>query len=396
MKKNLKNVLLAIGAVGVLVLLFFVFRPAPLDVDVARVQRGPLQETLEQEGKTRMHDHFVLASTVSGRLKRIEIHAGDPVSAEQVIASVDLLPLDPQQRVALEARLSAAEESQREATARVQQAEAQASQTKSDLERANKLGEQGVISRDALEKSQTAAKAASKELEAALFRSKAARYQVEEAKAALLATAENTPAGARTVSIHSPVAGRVLRLIEQSERVVSAGTPLVELGYTPKLEIVADFLTTDAVKISPGMQARIENWGGGAPIPAQVRVVEPLAFTKISALGVEEQRVNVVLDFLSESHSLGDAYRVEVRVITWQSSAVVQAPLSAFFRRGEEWNVFVAQGGKAMRRAVKIGHRSDLQAEVLDGLKEGESVITHPSNQLAEGKMIRVHQPQQN
>lgn len=394
MKKNLKSVLLAIGAVGALVLLFFVFRPAPLDVDVATVRRAPLQETLEQEGKTRMHDHFVLASTVSGRLKRIEIHAGDPVAAGQVIASVDLLPLDPQQRVALEARLSAAEESQREATARVQQAEAQAAQAKSDLERARKLGEQGVISRDAMEKAQTAAKAASKELDAALFRSKAARYQVEEARAALLATSENTPVGARTVSIHSPVTGRVLRLIEQSERVIGAGAPLVELGYSPKLEIVADFLTTDAVKISSGMQARIENWGGGASIPAQVRLVEPLAFTKISALGVEEQRVNVVLDFLSGSHDLGDGYRVEVRVITWQSPGVVQMPLSALFRRGEEWNVFVAQGGKAIRRAVKIGHRSDLQAEVLDGLKEGEPVITHPGNQLAEGKTIRVRSVQ--
>ncbi|HYL93593.1 MAG TPA: biotin/lipoyl-binding protein, partial [Alphaproteobacteria bacterium] len=174
MKKGLKNLLLALGAAGVALLLVLAFRPAPLDVDAAQVQRGPLQETLEQEAKTRMHDHFVLASTVSGRLKRIEIHAGDQVTTGQVIASVDLLPLDPQQRVTLEARLNAAEESQREATARVQQAEAQSAQAKSDLERATKLGAEGVISRDALEKSQTAAKAASKELEAALFRSKAA------------------------------------------------------------------------------------------------------------------------------------------------------------------------------------------------------------------------------
>jgi HlyD family secretion protein len=339
-----------------------------------------------------MHDSFVLASPVAGRLKRIEIHAGDPVKAGEIVATIDPVPLEPQQRATLEARLQTAQELEREATARVQRAEADSSQAKSDLERATKLAAQGVIAREALEKAQTADKTANKELDAALFKSKAAASQVEEARAALLAVAPD-PAGIKMVHLRSPVAGRVLRLIEQSERVVGQGTPVVSIGYTPRLEIVADYLTTDAVKISAGMPARIEEWGGGNPISARVRLVEPSAFTKISALGVEEQRVNVVLDFVSAPEQLGDAYRVEVRVITWERPGALKVPLSALFRRGDDWNVFVAENDRARRRIVKIGHESDLEAEVLDGLREGDQVIVHPGNELGDAGRIRIRQP---
>ncbi|HET8888516.1 MAG TPA: HlyD family efflux transporter periplasmic adaptor subunit [Candidatus Angelobacter sp.] len=389
MKKNKRALILVATVAGIAVLLALAFRPSALDVDVATVRRGPLQETLEQEGKTRMHDSFVLASPVAGRLKRIEIHAGDPVKAGQIVATIDPVPLEPQQRAALEARLQTAKELEREAAARVQRAEADNSQARSDLERATKLAAQGVIAREALEKAQTADKTATKELDAALFKSKAAAFQVEEARAALLAVAPD-PAAIKPVYLRSPVPGRVLRLIEQSERVVSQGTPVVSIGYTPRLEIVADYLTTDAVKINSGMPALIEEWGGSNPIPARVRLVEPGAFTKISALGVEEQRVNVVLDFVSAHEQLGDAYRVEVRVITWQSPSVLKVPLSALFRRGDDWNVFIAGKDRASRRTVKIGHRSDLEAEVLDGLREGEQVIVHPGNELSDASRIRI------
>ena len=392
MKKNIRKLVLVAALAGIAVILALAFRPSALDVDVATVRRGPLQETLEQEGKTRMHDSFVLASPVAGRLKRIEIHAGDPVKAGEIVATIDPVPLEPQQRATLEARLRTALELEREATARVQRAEADSSQAKSDLERATKLAAQGVIAREALEKAQTAEKTATKELDAALFKSKAAASQVEEARAALLAVAQD-PAGIKPVYLRSPVPGRVLRLIEQSERVVGQGTPVVSIGYTPRLEIIADFLTTDAVKISSGMPALIEEWGGGKPILARVRLVEPGAFTKISALGVEEQRVNVVLDFVSAPEQLGDAYRVEVRVITWQSPSVLKIPLSALFRRGDDWNVFIAGKDRASRRTVKIGHRSDLEAEVLDGLREGEQVIVHPGNELSDGNRIRIYTP---
>jgi len=393
MKKNMRKLVLVAAVAGIAVLLALAFRPAALDVDIAAVQRGALQETLEQEGKTRMHDSFVLASPVAGRLKRIELHAGDPVKVGEIVATIDPVPLEPQQRAALEARLQTAQELEREAAARVQRAEADSSQAKADLERATKLAAEGVIAREALEKAQTADKTANKELDAALFKSKAAASQVEEAKAALLATAAQDPAGIKTVYLRSPVPGRILRLIEQSERVVGQGTPVVSIGYTPRLEIVADYLTTDAVKISPGMPALIEEWGGSKPIVARVRLVEPGAFTKISALGVEEQRVNVVLDFVSAPEQLGDAYRVEVRVITWQSPSVLKVSLSALFRRGDDWNVFIAETDRASRRNVKIGHRSDLEAEVLDGLREGERVIVHPGNELTDASRIRIRPP---
>jgi HlyD family secretion protein len=392
MKKNKRALILVVAVAGTAVLLALAFRPSALDVDVATVRRGPLQETLEQEGKTRMHDSFVLASPVAGRLKRIEIHAGDPVKAGEIVATIDPVPLEPQQRAALEARLQTAQELEREATARVQRAEADSSQAKADLERATKLAAQGVIAREALEKAQTADKTANKELDAALFKSKAAASQVEEAKAALLAVTPD-PAGIKMVYLRSPVAGRVLRLIEQSERVVGQGTPVVSIGYTPRLEIIADYLTTDAVKINAGMPALIEEWGGSKPILARVRLVEPGAFTKISALGVEEQRVYVVLDFVSAPEQLGDAYRVEVRVITWQSPSVLKVPLSALFRRGDDWNVFIAGKDRASRRIVKIGHRSDLESEVLDGLREGEQVIVHPGNELSDASRIRIRTP---
>lgn len=393
MKKNMRKLVLVAAVAGLAVLLAIAFRPAAFEVDIAAVRRGALQETLEQEGKTRMHDSFVLASPVAGRLKRIELHAGDPVKVGEIVATIDPVPLEPQQRAALQARLQTAQELEREATARVQRAEADSSQAKADLERATKLAAAGVIAREALEKAQTADKTANKELDAALFKSKAAASQVEEAKAALLATAAQDPAGIKTVYLRSPVPGRVLRLIEQSERVVGQGTPVVSIGYTPRLEIVADYLTTDAVKISPGMPALIEEWGGSKPILARVRLVEPGAFTKISALGVEEQRVNVVLDFVSAPEQLGDAYRVEVRVITWQSPSVLKVPLSALFRRGDDWNVFIAATDRASRRNVKIGHRSDLEAEVLDGLREGERVIVHPGNELTDASRIRTRPP---
>jgi HlyD family secretion protein len=393
MKKNMRKLVLVAAVAGIAVLLALAFRPAALDVDIAAVQRGALQETLEQEGKTRMHDSFVLASPVAGRLKRIELHAGDPVKVGEIVATIDPVPLEPQQRAALEARLQTAQELEREAAARVQRAEADSSQAKADLERATKLAAEGVIAREALEKAQTADKTANKELDAALFKSKAAASQVEEAKAALLATAAQDPAGIKTVYLRSPVPGRILRLIEQSERVVGQGTPVVSIGYTPRLEIVADYLTTDAVKISPGMPALIEEWGGSKPILARVRLVEPGAFTKISALGVEEQRVNVVLDFVSAPEQLGDAYRVEVRVITWQSPSVLKVPLSALFRRGDDWSVFIAEANRASRRNVKIEHRSDLEAEVLDGLREGERVIVHPGNELTDASRIRIRPP---
>jgi HlyD family secretion protein len=368
--------------------LIFVFRSKPIAVETATVRRGTLQATIDEEGKTRMHDHFVLAATVGGKLRRIQLHAGDSVRTGQVVAWIDPAPIEARQTVVLQARLQAARAAQREADALVGRAQAEYDQAASDLDRARKLFEQGVSSKESLEKASTLAGSAAKQSEAAKSRAQSAAHQVEEATAALMTQTNDEQDLPMTVK--SPIDGRILKLLEQSERVLPPGAPIIEIGYTPTLEIAADLLTADAVKISPGMDAIIDDWGGDKPLPARVRVVEPGAFTKVSTLGVEEQRVNVILDFTQNSANLADAYRVEVRVITWQGSNVLKVPASAVFRSGEEWAVFTVSNGVAHHKIVKLGHRGDYEIEVIEGLNETDSVVIHPSPDLKDD--VRVVQ----
>jgi HlyD family secretion protein len=184
------------------------------------------------------------------------------------------------------------------------------------------------------------------------------------------------------------VRGRVLRVIEKSERVVTSGTPIVVVGDPSKLEVVVDLLSTDAVKVRPGTAMLLENWGGEAAIRARVRTVEPSAFTKVSALGIEEQRANVVADFVDPPAPLGDGYRVEARIIIWEAESVLKVPSSALFRHGDGWSVFVVESGNAVRREVEIGHRSQFEAEVLKGIEEGAQVVLHPTNQISDGSRV--------
>jgi HlyD family secretion protein len=208
------------------------------------------------------------------------------------------------------------------------------------------------------------------------------------ARSALLALDKTKPQAANTVHVHAPVGGRVLRVIEESERVVSAGTPLVELSNPSKLEVVIELLSTDAVKVKPGELVLIERWGGDTVLQARVRLVEPSAFTKISALGVEEQRVNVIADFTEPAATLGDAYRVEGRIVVWENENVLKIPSSALFRTGDGWSVFVVEGGKAYRRPVQIGQHTAFDTEILSGLEDAAQVIVHPSNELSDGTTI--------
>lgn len=366
--------------------LVLAFRSGPVAVQVATATDGPLQQTVDEEGKTRMHDRFTLAAGVAGKLRRVELHAGDPVKAQEVLAWVDPTPIEPRQTAVLEARLDAAKAAESQADADVGRAQADSDQAAVDLGRTQKLFEQGVASREAYDKASSLAAASAKQLDSAKSRKKAAAFQVQEAQAALMN--QSSANSFLPVPIKTPVTGRVLRLLEQSERVIAAGTPIVEIGYTPKLEIVADFLTQDAVKIRPDMDAIIDDWGGDKPLRARVRVVEPGAFTKVSALGVEEQRANVVLDFVDTSDKLADAYRVEVRVVIWQAPNVLKVPSSALFRTGEEWAVFKVENGRAQRTTIQTGHRGTFDTEVLGGLKAGDLLIVHPSAEVKNG--IRV------
>ena len=387
MKRRTKTIS-ALAMIIVFAAVVLAFRPKPVPVQVATADIGPLQQTVDEEGKTRMHDHFTLASNVAGQLRRVEWHAGDRVRAGDIITWVDPTPIDPRQTAVLQARLDAARASERQAGADVGRAQAENDQATIELERTRKLFDHGVASREAYDKAIHSAAAAAKQLEAAKSGAESAAYQVKEADAAL--RSQSSADISLPVPLKTPVAGRILRLIEQSERVISAGAPIVEIGYTPKLEVVADFLTQDAVKISPDMDAIVDDWGGDKPLRARVRVVEPGAFTKISALGVEEQRANVVLDFVDSSEKLADAYRVEVRVITWQGASVLKVPSGALFRTGRDWEVFKIENGRARRTPVQVGHRGAFETEIVAGVKAGDVLIVHPSSEIEDGVRVSV------
>jgi HlyD family secretion protein len=350
-----------------------------------------MRVTVDAEGKTRARDRFVVAAPVSGRLERIDLRRGDAVRRDEVIARIDpppMAPLDPRQLAEAKARVATAEQLKHEADAVVEQARADCEQAQRELSRAEKLIETGDVSRQDFERARNAALTCQQQIEAAKYRARAAASEVEVAKAALIAVERTGQSGASaTVFVRAPVSGRVLRVAEESERVVMAGAPLVELS-NPSLEVVIEVLSADAVKVKPGSPVLIDGWGGEQALEARVRLVEPSAFTKISALGVEEQRVNVIADFIGRDTPLGDGYRLETRIVIWETNEALKAPMNALFRSGQRWNAFVVENGIAKRREVETGHRADFEVEVLSGLREGENVITHPSNLVADG--VRV------
>lgn len=390
MRKTLTRIIYAVLALAVVALIVVAFLPSPLKVESSRVSRGPLRITVDDEGEARAHDRFVVAAPIAGRLTRVELEEGDSVGKGQVVALLNPLPIDERERAELTARVQGAEALKRGADEAVEHAQADHEQAMRELRRANELIESGVVSRQYQELARTAETIAKNELEAARFRAEAAAAEVKVAKAGLIAAELEQGGSAKTVTLRSPVRGRVLRVVEESERVVAAGAPIIILGDPRKLEIVVDLLSTDAVKVKPGYAVFLENWGGEAALRARVRVVEPSAFTKISALGIEEQRTNIVADFVDPPGALGDGYRVEARIVIWESDDVLKVPSSALFRHGDGWSVFVIEGGRAIRREVEIGHRSQFDAEVLDGIEEGADVIVHPTNQITDGAKVET------
>ena len=395
MKTILKRGVFAILALGAAAAIYVALRPGPMRVETATVVCGPMAATIDGEGKTRLHDRFIVAAPVAGRLSRIELHRGDPVASGAVLArieSVPLQPLDPRQTAEARARVAAAEHLTSEAAAVVERARADCEQARRERERAERLVETGDVSRQEFERLRNAEQTCRRQLEAAAARARAAASEADVARAALLALEQaGRSSDAALVTVRAPIRGRVLRVLEESERVVPAGTPLLELSREAgerALEIVVDLLSTDAVRVRPGMPMQVDGWGGERPLDAIVRLIEPSAFTKISALGVEEQRVNVVADFTSPTESLGDGYRLEARITVWERPDALKVPAGALFRRGAAWCVFVVENGFARTREIDLGHRNAAEAEVLRNLKEGERVILHPSNQLAEGARV--------
>ena len=382
-------------AIGLLIvaltaLVLFLLRPSPVNVETAKVTRGLLRVTVDEDGETRAHDRFVVAAPVAGRLLRVEAEEGDSVSANAVVAKLQPLPLNQQQREEVLARIETAQANKHQADARLAHAQEDYQQSRRDLARAEALARQNVLSTQMLEQARNAETTSKEELEAARFSALAAGSEVKVAQAGLVGLDSRNTAQ-KIISLRSPVAGRVLRVVEKSERVVPAGAPVLVLGDPSKIEVVTDVLTTDAVNVKPGAPVFLEGWGGDHPLRARVRLIEPAGFTKISALGVEEKRVNVIADFVDSPDGLADGYRVETRIVSWEGQDVLKIPGSAAFREGETWRVFAIVGGRVYRKTIQLGHRNQTETEILGGLAEGEGVILHPSNQLKDG--VRVQRP---
>ncbi len=381
--------IMAVFGVAIAATLAWAFAPKPVVVEIAKVSRGTLSVTIEAEAKTRVKDRFTISAPLPGRIDRLKFKAGDSVkSGEPLLTLSALTPLlDARSRQQAQAALSAAQAALEGAKARVTSAQAALDYATWDVKRSRDLIKSKSIPEDVWRVSESKFLVATEDLRSAQFAATVAEFQIAQSRAATLAGGS----GGESVTISSPVNGRVLRVFMESEGTVAAGTPLLEIGDPGALEIVADMLSTDAVRIEEGADVRVNHWGGEGALMARVRRIEPAGFTKISALGVEEQRVNVVVDFAQEREAfaaLGDAFRVEISVTIWRKDNVARLPASALFRRGDGWAVFVVEEGKALRRDVRIGRRNALEAELLGGMDENIPVIVHPSDAVADGVAV--------
>ncbi len=377
--------------------LVFAFWPKPVPVDLVPVGRGSLVVTVSDEGETRVRDVFMVSAPVAGRSLRIESEVGDPVVADEtVVAEIQPLDpafLDPRSEAQAQATVRAAEAARTLAEAELEEATAWFEFARTELDRARRLSRTDIIAERELDD----AKRAYKTRKAAVANARASlqvrTFELERARAELLSPTETrlNRAACACISIRAPVDGRILRIVHESEGVVAAGEPLLEIGDPRDLEIAVDLLSADAVKVTPGQRVIIEGWGGDRPLEGRVRRVEPFGFTKISALGIEEQRVNAIIDFTSPAEQwsrLGHGYRVEVSIVVWEAKDVLKVPLTAAFRNGAGWAVFVEESSRARLRQVSVGQRTGFEAEIVGGLAEGERIIEHPSDRVTDGVRI--------
>lgn len=376
------------------VALFVALRPQPVWVEAATARFGALEEVITEEGETRVQDRYVVSAPVAGYLRRVPLKVGDPVEPDQTLTQLEPLraaALDARSRAEARARIEAAASAVRSAEQQVEMAAANEDLARAERARVEKLAEKDLVSAEQLQQARARARSAAAALRSARFNAEVARHQLEAARTQLDYSAEGDGGkGFDLVAIRSPVSGVVLDLMRESEGVVSAGQPLLEIGDPEALEVVVEVLSFDAVKLKPGTEVRISGWGGPV-LKGAVRLVEPVGFTHVSALGVEEQRVRVVVDIASPRDTwtaLGDGYRVDASFILWQSDKVLQIPLSAVFEQDGRAQVFVIEEGRARLRPVSTGHSDGLMIEITDGLEEGERVIRHPGNQVSPGVSV--------
>jgi HlyD family secretion protein len=389
-KRRLPRRLAWIAAALVAALLLWrMMQPAPMEVETARAERGSLRVTVNEDGVTRVHDRYVIAAPVAGRLLRVELEEGDAVAAGDVVARIASAPLDTRTLEGGRARVAAAEAAAREAAAGIAQLRAGLAQARRDAGRLRTLARAGALSEREAELAETDVAVRARAMSAAEARLSAAQAEVRAVRAAVTDADPGRMADGTVTLVRAPVAGRVLRVAQESETPVAAGTPLVELGDAAALEVLVDVLSSDAVRIQPGMTLLGDDWGGIGVLQGTVRSVSPAAFTKVSALGVEEQRVNVVADVPEPPPGLGAGYRVEARIVTWESRDALKVPNSALFRSRGGWAVYVVESGRAQLREVLPGYGGDAEAEVVGGLRAGEEVVLYPSDEVGDGVRVK-------
>ncbi len=381
-------VIVVVAAIG-----YWAFKPSPIPADFGAVERGRLEVTVEEEGRTRVRDRYVVSAPLPGRMQRIELEPGDPVVAGKTMLAqfqpTDPALLDVRTRTELEARTRAAEAAVGAARSERERIQSELAFARSELKRFRALVDERVLAPRELEAAERQVQSLERALQSADFNARTAQHQVEVARASLIQTRSGRT---NRIPLYSPVNGVVLRRLQESEAVVATGQPLIEVGTLDDLEIVSDLLSSAAVKVQPGQPVSIEQWGGDRALRGRVRRVEPSGFTKISALGVEEQRVNVIVDFDEPRavwQSIGDGYRVEVRIIVWHKDDVLKVPTSSLFRHEGKWAVYKVENDRAVRQLVEIGQRNGLEAEVLDGLAAGQQIVVYPSDAITDGAQVQ-------
>lgn len=400
MTKSRRNRYLLWGGLGatLVLALLFAFRPRAVEADFAVIGDGPMSVSIDEEGETRIRDVFAVAAPVAGDLVRISLEPGDLVVADETVVA-ELRPADPaflstRTAAELQAAATAAEAAVAVAEADLSRAAAERELSQSDLERARGLRANDTISQRAMELAEIDLRAAEASYAGAAAALDMRRAEAARARAALIEPGSDVaaPEIGCCIAVTAPSSGRVLRVLRESGGPVAAGETLVELGDPGNLEVVADLLSTDAVRVSAGDYVVIADWGGDEELQGRVRLVEPFGFTKISALGIEEQRVNVVIDFDSPAEAwrrLGHGFRVEARIVTWSADHVVTAPLAALFREDGDWAAFVVQDGRARLTTLDVGHRNSTRAEILAGLESDDLVLLHPAAAIVDGTRIR-------
>ncbi len=402
MKRWIKRLLSTLFGLAFVAAIVYAFLPKPIPIDAARVARGALQVAIEEDGKTRLRDRYVISSPLAGKLQRIKLRAGDRVLAGQTLATIEPADpelLDPRELGQAEARVKAAKAALDKSGAQLKSAEVALDLAETEYGRARHLFEKNSLSKADLETKVMQKRTREEELRTARFGEEVARFELEQAQAALLRSRPRSGDASEHSHFEIPspslptsgVVFHVLRVLQESEAVVAAGTPLIELGDLSDLEVEIDVLSSDAVKVSPQAKVVLEQWGGEEPLLARVRLVEPSGRTKVSALGVEEQRVNVIADFPDRDQvpsTLGDGFRVEAKIIIWEKDDVLKVPTSALFRHGDGWAVFRIEADRAVLRPVTIGKKNGLAAEVVEGLSEEDAVVVHPSDRVADGVQV--------